>query len=97
MPNGHGGSRLGAGRPPGRRDRPVYVADPDNMQPLDYMLEQLRDESAPDATRMDAAKAAAPYCHARLAQTDLQVDADLNIMLVSYLDENRPDSQPEAA
>lgn len=38
--------------------------------PLDYMLSILRDEGmAPDA-RMDAAKAAAPYVHAKLASVE---------------------------
>lgn len=38
--------------------------------PLDYMLSILRDENmAPDA-RMDAAKAAAPYVHAKLASVE---------------------------
>lgn len=38
--------------------------------PLDYMLSILRDKNmAPDA-RMDAAKAAAPYVHAKLASVE---------------------------
>ena len=35
--------------------------------PLDYMLQVMRDESAEPAKRLDAAKAAAPYVHPRLA------------------------------
>lgn len=38
--------------------------------PLDYMLEILRDETAPRDDRMDAAKAAAPYVHAKLASVE---------------------------
>jgi hypothetical protein len=37
------------------------------VTPLDYMLRVLRDENATAMERMDAAKAAAPYVHARLA------------------------------
>lgn len=38
--------------------------------PLEYMLAQMRDESNPKDLRMDAAKAAAPYVHARLAAVE---------------------------
>jgi hypothetical protein len=37
------------------------------LTPLDYMLSILRDEGATPAERIDAAKAAAPYVHPRLA------------------------------
>jgi hypothetical protein len=35
--------------------------------PLEYLLEHMRDESAPVSERMDCAKAAAPYVHPKLA------------------------------
>jgi hypothetical protein len=35
--------------------------------PLDYMLAVMRDESQPINRRIAAAKAALPYCHARLS------------------------------
>ena len=39
--------------------------------PLDYLLGIMRDEDQDARWRLDAAKAAAPYCHARLsASTD---------------------------
>ena len=37
------------------------------LVPLDYMLAVLRNKKAPAAERMDAAKAAAPYVHSKLA------------------------------
>lgn len=40
------------------------------LMPLDYMLEVLRDEAMEPAARMDAAKAAAPYVHAKLASVE---------------------------
>lgn len=40
------------------------------ISPLDYMLDVLRDESMETSARMDAAKAAAPYVHARLASVE---------------------------
>ena len=41
------------------------------MMPLEYLLSIMRDESQDAAVRRDAAKAAAPYCHARLASTEI--------------------------
>lgn len=45
-------------------------ASPSNaiMSPLDYLLSILRDEQQPQSARVEAAKAAAPYLHPRLAQ-----------------------------
>ena len=83
-----GGRREGAGRPKGTRDKPIY--DPGGEQgklmPLGYMLELLRDEDAPKQARMQAAKDAAPYCHARLQATQLDIEGDVHIELISYLD-----------
>jgi hypothetical protein len=60
MATGHGGRRQGAGRP--RKKGPVSPAD---QLPLEYLLAIMRDPSA-DVKRRDwAAKAAAPYVHAR--------------------------------
>ena len=42
------------------------------LTPLDYMLQVMRDESTePESLRLDAAKSAAPYCHARLTAVEL--------------------------
>ena len=41
------------------------------MMPLDYLLEIMRDKDQDARLRLDAAKAAAPYCHARLSSTEL--------------------------
>ena len=37
--------------------------------PLEYLLEVMRDEHRGADDRMEAAKAAAPYCHPKLAAT----------------------------
>ena len=50
---------------PGEEQRP-----PTGLMPLDYLLSLVRDESLDRPARVDAAKAAAPYCHARLASLD---------------------------
>jgi len=39
--------------------------------PLDYLLGIMRDKDQYARSRLDAAKAAAPYCHARLSSTEL--------------------------
>lgn len=40
------------------------------MSPLDYLLRVMRDESANRNERIDAAKAAAPYIHAKLSSVE---------------------------
>jgi hypothetical protein len=41
------------------------------LTPLEYLLGLLRDEANEMPVRFEAAKAAAPYVHARLASTEL--------------------------
>lgn len=48
------------------------------LTPLDYMLSILRDEAADDDKRFEAAKAAAPYVHPRLATTELKGELVVN-------------------
>lgn len=48
------------------------------LTPLDYMLKLLRDESQPGDVRLDAAKAAAPYVHPRLAAVEMSGDVKLS-------------------
>lgn len=71
-----GGSRSGAGRPPGAVNRlareAVERAAAEGILPLDYMLSILRDPLRPDDVRLDAAKAAAPYCHPKRAPVDAE-------------------------
>lgn len=46
------------------------------ITPLDYLLGLLRDDTKTQEVRIDAAKAAAPYMHARLAAVELSGDED---------------------
>lgn len=75
-----GGARAGAGRPkgqPNRRTADVIAAiEASGLTPLDYMLSIMRDEMQDVDTRMDAAKSAAPYVHAKLASVEHRGDAD---------------------
>jgi hypothetical protein len=50
---------------------PLELAEKSPRQlPLDFLLEVMADESHPIATRVDAAKAAAPYVHFRKGLVD---------------------------
>src|SRR6516162_6543808 len=70
-----GGRREGAGRKPGSVSKldaeARRKAVEGGMMPLDYLLGIMRDEGQDARWRLDAAKAAAPYCHARLSATEV--------------------------
>ncbi len=70
----HGGPRPGAGRKQGQTTKLNEAARKQaaegGLMPLDYMLQILRDEDKPDDERFEAAKAAAPYVHAKLASVE---------------------------
>lgn len=73
MPSG--GKRPGAGRPRGAKNRKtvetIRAVEESGLTPLDYMLQVLRDSRFDATMRMDAAKAAAPYCHTRLHSNEV--------------------------
>lgn len=74
----HGGARRGAGRKPGASTRlneeARRRAAEGGLMPLDYMLSMLRDETLEPTARFEAAKAAAPYVHAKLANVELNAN-----------------------
>jgi hypothetical protein len=74
----HGGSRSGAGRKPGAATKLNQSAREQalasGVSPLDYMLTLLRNEDLSQSDRFEAAKAAAPYVHARLASVEAKHD-----------------------
>jgi hypothetical protein len=69
-----GGKREGAGRKPGTRNKKtveqVEAVAASGVTPLEYMLAVMRDDSQDEAKRLDAAKAAAPFVHARLSAVE---------------------------
>lgn len=69
-----GGVRPGSGRPKGAATRMNEAARAaalaSGISPLDFLLATMRDEAHEYATRLDAAKAAAPYVHAKLAAVE---------------------------
>ena len=70
-----GGSRPGAGRRQGAVGRATnkakIEADKTGETPVEYMLRVMRDPVTDDRRRDDMAKAAAPYCHRKLATTEV--------------------------
>jgi hypothetical protein len=94
-----GGARPGAGRPKGsqisktRETAEKLLAD--GFTPLEYMTGVMRGDVEYDEIKFEAAKAAAPYMHARLAAVEAKV-----AMTVEDLDEaalNREIAQAAAA
>lgn len=70
-----GGKREGSGRKPGSttkldREAREKVLTGSEETPLDFLLRVMR-TSADEHRQLDAAKAAAPYVHARLSTVDL--------------------------
>jgi hypothetical protein len=70
MPKGKkfGGRQMGT---PNKRTQALHSkAAAEGQLPVDYLLEVMRDPKASTELRLDAAKAAAPYLHARRAPED---------------------------
>lgn len=71
-----GGKREGAGRRAGvpnkRTQETAERVEASGLTPLDYMLGIMRDETMTTESRFEAAKAAAPYVHAKLASIEHQ-------------------------
>lgn len=83
-----GGARKGAGRKKGGHNKMTEEAiakASDGLSPLDYLLEVLRDPGEDTSRRLDAARAAAPYCHARLQPVDGQGDSTQKIAATGAL------------
>ena len=73
MPRGAKPGHGRGGRPPGSKNRKTLLkqaslaaaaADP-NISPKDFLLAVMRDPSAPVELRLQAARIAAPLCHAK--------------------------------
>lgn len=77
-----GGSRKG--RPNKATARREAIISAAGASPLDYLLSIMRNEGIDRRERMDAAKAAAPYVHPRLAQITGNVDSTVTIKHVQF-------------
>jgi hypothetical protein len=66
------------GRKPGVRNRRTQSLlnglEESGLMPLDYLLSIMRDNKQDVDRRIDAAKAAAAYCHPRLAQIESTIN-----------------------
>ncbi|VAX07940.1 hypothetical protein MNBD_ALPHA03-1265 [hydrothermal vent metagenome] len=75
-----GGARINAGRkkgvPNGKTQKLREEIEKTGLTPLQYLTEQYQNESNDADVRLDAAKAAAPYIHARLSA--VQMDANIH-------------------
>lgn len=83
-----GGPRPGAGRKKGGHNKLTEEAVAkanDGLSPLDYLLDVMRDTEADEARRIDAAKAAAPYCHAKLQPVDKDGDTTQKVAATGAL------------
>lgn len=65
----------GRGRPKGSKNKKtveqIATVAATGMTPLEYLTSVYQDVSADESRRIDAAKAAAPYVHAKLATIEL--------------------------
>lgn len=77
-----GGKRAGAGRPKGSRNKvtkeSIALAEKKGRTPLEFLLDLMNDSRRDLELRLDAAGKAAPYVHPKLAQTELNVNGNLN-------------------
>lgn len=75
---GMGGKRPGAGRPPGAKNKKtqavIDAAAEKGELPLEFMLRVMRDARKPWDDRMEMAKAAAPYIHAKLSSVEVNAN-----------------------
>lgn len=84
----HGGARPGAGRKKNGANRvteeAIAKAEAGGEMPLDFLLRIMRDAASEEAKRIDCAKAAAPYLHAKLANIEANVTGAIAIGEVTF-------------
>jgi len=82
MPRGAApGERRGGrakGTPNRRTQQQLRAIAECGITPLEYLVSVMRDESESREVRIDAAGKAAPYCHARLSSTDMDLVATMD-------------------
>ena len=87
--------KRGRGRPPGSpnkapRERAERIAA-EGITPLDYMIQVMRDDTAPTERRDEMAKAAAPYVHSRL--TSVESKNETTVRYVARVPEKAANAQ----
>jgi hypothetical protein len=91
----HGGKRDGAGRKPGAvtqktRDIAEAIMADGGLTPLEYLTSIYRDPAADEAKRIDCAKAAAPYVHAKLNSIEGRIDGEFSVTEVGWVIRAKP-------
>lgn len=75
--------RKTGGRAPGARNKATAAKaaaiKASGLTPLDFMMEVMRNQDYPMEARLDAAKAAAPYVHPRLANINAHVSGTVTL------------------
>ena len=81
-----GGSRAGAGRPKGLRNRQIrkdlLAAERGGILPRDFLLQIMRDETQELPIRIEAAKSVSPYIHAKLVSVDTKIDQSITVEII---------------
>lgn len=85
-----GGKRPGAGRKPGSRNKKsaalIEAVEQSGETPLQFMLRVMRDPRKPWDDRMEMAKAAAPYIHAKLSSVEVNANVTNHESALDELD-----------
>lgn len=75
-----GGSRPGAGRPRGSKNKInqelAQAVEREGLSPLGFLLDILRNESLDVSERLQAAKIACPYVHPRIYRIAARIDEE---------------------
>jgi len=98
-----------SGRPRGSRNKRslanIETAQASGQMPLDFVLSIMRNNTQPLERRLEAAKVAAPYCHAKLASVEHSGPQDkpaitgIEVVFVTpkpRADEHKPEQQTSA-
>ena len=88
-----GGARIGAGRPTGSKARGLRITErmlaraelSDTSNPLQYMLAVMADTNLKHNIRLQAAIAAAPYVHPKLASVEIKGNAEAPLQVTADL------------
>lgn len=78
---GHGGLRVGSGRPRGAKNKNpqediAVAAAAENLTPLEFMLRIMRDPAEDPRRRLRMAISAAPYCHPKAGEAGKKAGAE---------------------
>lgn len=68
-----------------RTEDQIAAVQATGMLPLDYLKSVYQDETVERPHRIDAAKAAAPYCHAKLIAVESRNETDISLLGVGPL------------